>query len=116
VKTLILTLVVWLFVVVGAQAQSSVDQNNLTDAELQSAITKGLAAGKELTPEYLESLSNSGSDVSVNLVQSCDPWQNTGTTRFCGDNICVHQCRMCWLAGPNGENIQECQTIKVFLE
>jgi len=107
---------VGLFAVVGASAQSSVGPGNLTEDELQVAIAKGLASGKEFTPEYLESTSHSGGDVSVNLEQTCEDWRTLATTHLCGDNICVNQCRMCWLAGPNMENVQECRTIKVFLE
>jgi hypothetical protein len=117
VKTFILTLVVGLFMVVGAQAQNSSPEGSrtLSESELQKAIAKYEHAGREFSPEYLD-LQN-GIEVSPMLVQGCGDW-TTRSSYFCGDNICLDQYQVCGLGTqPDGGPFYiNGRVIKVFLE
>jgi hypothetical protein len=116
VKTLILTLVVGLFVVVGAQAQSSSEgSQTLSESELQKAIARYEHYGREFSAEYLD-LQN-GTEVSPMLVQGCSDWA-TRSSYFCGDNICLDQYQVCGLGTqPDGGPFYiNGRVIKVFLE
>lgn len=118
-KQFLFTIVVML-VALGAQAQvNKVEPNGepVFSPEIQLAIDQLVASGRQFSPEYLDFINGGGDGgVTTNLEQGCTDWQTLQTTRFCGDNICMHQCRTCYLSGPNLENTQECRTIKVFLE